>query len=152
MILIQGCTIFYIPDKFLKTRSFILKELIKNPLNLISKYKIFDNLRRSLFEILALIGIIYFSLHSWYVSGSVQYQDIINEIVVLVAIAMPFILNILNYVIFKKEGEKFQKTFAQKIGTVRGAIHQIFISIGTLPFKAYISIKSSSSHIMLQLL
>ena len=55
---------------------------------------------------------------------------------------MPFLLNILNYIIFKKEGEKFQKTFAKRIGTLRVAIYQIFISIGTLPYKAYISLKS----------
>jgi len=114
------------------------KETIKNPLNIASKYKIFDNLRRSLLEILSLIGIFYFSLKFF---GS---QNLINEILILIAIIIPFILNILNYVIFKKEGEKFQKTFAQKIGTLRGSIYQIFISIGTLPFKAYTSAKSIS--------
>ncbi len=118
------------------------KETIKNPLNIVSKYKIADNLRRSLFEILCVIGILYFSIHAWYKTGEVRYQDLINEILILIAIAIAFILNILNYVVFKKEGEKFQKTFAQKIGTVKGAVYQIFISIGTVPFKAYISAKS----------
>jgi len=112
------------------------KEIIKNPLNIISKYKIFDNLRRSLLELVTIIGIFYFSLKFWH------NQNIIDEIIVLIAIIIPFLLNILNYVIYKKEGEKFQKTFAQKIGTLKGAIYQIFITIGTLPFKAYISAKS----------
>ena len=120
------------------------KEIIENPLNNISKYKIFDNLRRSLLEVLSVIGIFFFSLHAWFINGKMQYQNLINEIVILIAISIPFILNISNYVMFKKEGEKFQKTFAKKIGTVKGAIYQIFISIGTLPFKAYISIKSIS--------
>ena len=31
----------------------------KSPLNLLSKYKIFDNLRRSLFEISIIVGLIY---------------------------------------------------------------------------------------------
>ena len=118
------------------------KEIIENPLNIVSKYKIKDNLRRSALEILAIIGIFYFSLQAWFASGKIQYQNVINEVVILIAIAIPFILNILNYVIFKKEGEKFQKTFAKKIGTIKAAVYQIFISIGTLPFKAYISIKS----------
>ena len=118
------------------------EETIKNPLNIVSKYKISDNLRRSLLEVIVTLGIFYFSLLSWFASGKMQYQNLINEIVILIAITIPFILNILNYVIFKKEGEKFQKTFAQKIGTVKGAVYQIFISLGTLPFKAYISIKS----------
>jgi len=112
------------------------KETITNPLNIISKYKIFDNLRRSILEILTLVGVFYFSLRFW------NNQNLIDEILVLIAIIIPFLLNILNYVIFKKEGEKFQKTFAQKIGTLRGAIYQIFITIGTLPYKAYISLKS----------
>ena len=118
------------------------KETIKNPLNIVSKYKIFDNLRRSLLEIISLIGIFYFSIQNCIVNYSMQYPNLINEIVILIAIVTPFILNILNYVIFKKDGEKFQKTFAQKIGTIKGAIYQIFLSLGTLPFKAYISAKS----------
>lgn len=118
------------------------KEVIENPLNEVSKYKIFDNLRRSLLEPLVFIGIIYFALTRGVTSSYSKYQNLINEIVILVGISIPFILNILNYIIFKKEGEKFQKTFAQKIGTVKGAIYQIFITIGTLPFKAYISAKS----------
>ncbi len=118
------------------------KEVIKNPLNIVSKYKISDNLRRSLLEILVVIGIFYFSLQAWFASNKMLYQNLVNEIIILIAITIPFILNIINYVIFKKEGEKFQKTFAQKIGTVRGAIYQIFLGVGTLPFKAYISIKS----------
>ena len=114
------------------------KQKVRNPLNIVSKYKIFDNLRRSLFEIFCLIGIFYFSFKFF------NTRNLVNEIVILIAIIIPFLLNILNYVIFKKEGEKFQKTFAKKVGTVRAAIYQIFITIGTLPFKAYISIKSIS--------
>ena len=112
------------------------KEQIKNPLNIVSKYKIFDNLRRSLFEIIAVIAVFYFSLEAF------SKQNLINEMIVLIAVAIPYLLNILNYVMFKKEGEKFQKTFANKIGTVKASIYQVFISIGTLPFKAYISLKS----------
>ena len=117
-------------------------EVIKNPLNIISKYKIFDNLRRSLLDIFCIIGIFYFTFLTGFAKEKIQYQNLINEAVILTAIVIPFLLNIINYVIFKKEGEKFQKTFAQKIGTVKGAIYQIFISLGTLPFKAYISIKT----------
>ncbi len=105
-------------------------EKIKNPLNIISKYKIFDNLRRSVFEILSLIGIFYF------------YKNIALEIILLIAIILPHLFNVLNYVIFKKEGEKYQKSFSSKIGTLKADIYQILISIGTLPYKAYISLIS----------
>ena len=79
------------------------RETIENPLNNISKYKIFDNLRRSLIEIIAIIGIFYFILQAWFSSGKMQYLNLINEIIILISIAIQFILNILNYVIFKKE-------------------------------------------------
>ena len=105
-------------------------EKIKNPLNVISKYKIFDNLRRSLFEILSLIGIFYFS------------RNTIVQLLILLIVAIPHILDIINYVIFKKEGEKYQKTFARKISCTKGAIYRAIIAIGTLPYKAYISIIS----------
>ena len=38
----------------------IIRWLKSKKLNLLSKYKIFDNLRRSLFEISIIIGIVYF--------------------------------------------------------------------------------------------
>ena len=105
-------------------------ETIKNPLNLVSKYKIFDNLRRSLFEILSIIGLFYFN------------KNTAIQILLLLIIAIPHILDIINYVIFKKEGEKYQKTFARKISCTKGAIYRAIIAIGTLPYKAYISIAS----------
>ena len=105
-------------------------EAIKNPLSTVSKYKILDNLRRSLFEIISLIALFYFR------------KNALIQILLLFIIVIPYILDLINYIIFKKEGEKHQKTFARKISCTKGAIYRGIIAIGTLPYKAYISILS----------
>ena len=84
---------------------------IKNPLNLLSKYKIFDNLRRSLLEISILISMLYVNIISIIIN-----KEIYPVILILTIISiLPYILEMLNYLIFKKEGEQKQKTFTPKI-------------------------------------
>ena len=106
----------------------IIKWLNSKQLNIISRYKIFDNLRRSLLEIACIICIIYFLENKTIMTLS------------LLAVAIPYILEIINYIMFRKEGEKYQKTFIHKVGTIQGAIYRLILSIGTLPYKAYMSI------------
>lgn len=101
----------------------------ENPLNLLSRYKIFDNLRRSLFEISIIISFIYLAL--------IKY----NFAILLIAIvSLPYLLEILNQIIFKKEGEIKQKTFTPKISGVKGALIRLVLTISNLPHKAYISL------------
>lgn len=59
---------------------------------------------------------------------------------------LPFILEILNVIIFKKDGEQKQNTFTPKIAGVTGAIYRAFITFGSLPYKAYVSAKSNSNN------
>lgn len=106
----------------------IIKWLNNKRLNVISRYKIFDNLRRSLLEIASIICIIYF----------LESKTIMT--ISLLAVAIPYILEIINYIMFRKEGEKYQKTFVHKIGTLQGAIYRTILAIGTLPYKAYMSL------------
>ena len=103
----------------------------KNPLNLLSRYKILDNLRRSLVEIVTLI--LFFVLSNNLVASST---------LLFLVIGFPHILEVLNYLILKKEGEKKSKTFAPKISGINGAIIRFFIEILVLPHKAYISLKA----------
>ena len=115
--------------KWLKTTS---------PLNLLSKYKIFDNLRRSLFEVSIIIAFIYVNILGIFLKQK------IFPIVLLISIItiFPFLLELLNIAIAKKEGEQKQKTFTPKISGVKGAILRGFITFGCLPYKAYMSIKA----------
>ena len=110
----------------------------QSPLNLLSKYKIFDNLRRSLLEINLIIAMIY-----CYIIGIIELKPIYLGICSMVIVAIfPFILELLNHCIFRKEGEEKQKTFTPKISGIRGAILRGVITLGCLPYKAYISGKA----------
>lgn len=107
-------------------------------LNLLSKYKIFDNLRRSLFEFSLIIGFIYANI-----IGTIYTKNIYQVILILSLILIfPYLLEILNRLVFKKEGEQKQKTFTSKISGTKGALYRSIITLGTLPTKAYISIKA----------
>lgn len=109
-----------------------------SPLNLLSKYKIFDNLRRSLLEISIIVASIFAIcvgfLNAKKISGIVIYLLLIS--------VLPFILEFLNILIFKKEGEQKQKNFTPKISGVKGVFLRAVITLGCLPYKAYISAKA----------
>ena len=111
---------------------------IKNPLNLLSKYKIFDNLRRSLLEISILISMLYVNIISIIINKKIYPVILILTIISI----LPYILEMLNYLIFKKEGEQKQKTFTPKISGLKGAILRAIITFINLPYKAYISLKA----------
>ena len=110
----------------------------KSPLNLLSKYKIFDNLRRSLFEISIITGLIYVNI----LNKIFKINIYGIESILIATLLIPFILEILNYLIGKKEGEEEQKTFTPQITGLKSTILRGFITIGCLPHKAYISIKA----------
>ena len=108
---------------------------IQNPLNCLSKYKIFDNLRRSLIEIMVIISFILFV-----VLGKVYQFEIYPFIIIsILAVVMPYILEIFNTMLEKKEGEHKQKRFSPRISGYKGIGLRILISIGVLPYKAYVS-------------
>ena len=112
-------------------------EIKQNYLNKLSKFKIFDNLRRSLIESSALFLILFcmlvrtiFNVNTW-----------IYTSIAIVSILIPTILDLINEVVFKKEVER-QKNFMPNITGIKGSILRGIIQIGTLPHKAYISICS----------
>ena len=110
----------------------------KSPFNLLSKYKIFDNLRRSLLEISIIIAMVYCN-----VIGILYHKKIHMIIFILSLIAiMPFILELINSLLFKKEGEQKQKTFTPKISGVKGTFLRGILTLGCLPYKAYVSLKA----------
>ena len=110
----------------------------KSPLNILSKYKIFDNLRRSLFEISIIVALIYINI-----IGKVFNINIlgINIILILIEI-IPFILELINYLFGKREGEEKQTTFTPKISGLKGIFTRTIITLGCLPYKAYASLKA----------
>ena len=108
-------------------------EIETNPLNLISKYKILDNLVRSLFSPMILIGFIYILL-----------IDVIYEvkiwpymIILWISLLVPMIIQIMNRIIIKQDGEVPQKTFEKQIGVIKGNFVRGVLAIAILPDKAY---------------
>ena len=110
----------------------------QNPLSLLSKYKIFDNLRRSLLEISIIIAILYCT-----VLGILEAKTMYLGIgMMLIVSIFPYLLELLNYGVFRKEGEEKQKTFTPKISGIKGSLLRAIITLGCLPYKAYVSAKA----------
>lgn len=114
----------------------IISWLNKNSeLNLLSKYKIFDNLRRSLLEISIIVSLLYTSLVGIFTTNKIA----LTITSLLIVCIFPFILEVLNILIFKKEGEQKQKSFTPKVSGIMGAFFRAILTLGCLPYKAYIS-------------
>ena len=114
----------------------------KNPLNTLSKYKIFDNLRRSLVPIVAFIGIILSAFLKLFFN--VKVWEIVT--ICLISIAFSSILDILNFIIFK-EGKDSRFIYAHKslvsnISSIKASILRGFLEISFLPHKTYINLSS----------
>ena len=116
----------------------IIKWLKNKKLNLLSKYKIIDNLRRSLLEISEILAIVYFSLMNKFFNN----LEIVPLTSIFIIVVFPYFLEILNNIIFKREGEQTQKAFTPKLEGYLGAIYRGGITTIVLPFKAWISFKS----------
>ncbi len=110
----------------------------KSELNLLSKYKIFDNLRRSLFEISILASLIYLNILR--ITFKINILGI-DTLLILIELT-PYILEIFNYIIAKKEGEEKQKTFTPQISGLKGIFLRAIITLGCVPYKAYSALKA----------
>jgi len=104
-----------------------------NPLNKLSKYKIFDNLIRSIYPISVILSFIYLIL-----LNKIYSAPILTLLIVLFSsICISLILDIINKVVYRKEGKKIQKSFEPSINLFLASIIRTFINIATLPDKAY---------------
>lgn len=108
------------------------EETIKNPINKLSKYKILDNLRRSIIGlfilILLLVGI---------------YTNKFGIILIsIMAITINLILEGINKIIYRKDGEKFKKSFVKTVNGWKGIIIKFILDIGFFPTKTYVETKA----------
>ena len=101
---------------------------LKSRLNLLSKFKILDNLRRSLFETASIVLLIW--------SICTKLNSLVG--ISLGIILYPFLLEIFNLAFSRKEGEKKQKTFTPHIVGFKGTIYRAILTLGCVPYKAYI--------------
>ncbi|MGN1269524.1 MAG: GH36-type glycosyl hydrolase domain-containing protein [Clostridia bacterium] len=110
----------------------------QNPLTLLSKYKIFDNLIRSLQEATIMLSIIYISIFD------LIYKIKIAPIITLLIVSaiIPSILEILNRILLKKDQESAQKTYTKTIAGVKASLTRAFLTLASLPDKAYFSLNA----------
>ena len=107
-----------------------------NPLNILSRFKILDNLRRSLITVTVAILLV--------ISTILEILNIPNTAIFLIAIislVSSTILDIINYIIFKKninaEFISAHKNILKSISGIKASIIRGFLEITLLPSKAY---------------
>ena len=118
----------------------ILKWIKNRKLNLLSKYKIIDNILRSKLETSTLATLIILIIEK--ITNEINIWPII--LLLFFGITIPYFLEIINKIIFKKEGEIKQKTFEKNQTTIKNCIIKILLSLATLPDKAYMSINAEA--------
>ena len=112
--------------------------LKNNVLNTLSKFKILDNLRRSILEISVVLNIIIVLVFKYITNNNLLLPIWIS----LISIIFPSIIDYINYIIFKQEGIKKQKSFIKTISGLQGSLLRAVISLSVLPHKAYISLNA----------
>lgn len=116
----------------------IIKWIKNSRMNLLSKFKIIDNLRRSLLDITAFLNIIFLLLLKSFIEIKIGFALSIS----ILSIIIPTILDYINYVVFKQDGIKKQKSFSKSIGGLQASFLKAIIEISVLPYKAYICLNA----------
>lgn len=110
----------------------ILSWIIKDRLNILSKYKIIDNINRSFSEI-CVVFLFFINL---------LLQSKIVTTMAIVSIIIPYILDFINKILYKKNGQFNQKKYYKEINGFGGIILKILIDISLIPDKAFLSINA----------
>ncbi len=114
----------------------------KNPLNTLSRYKILDNLRRSLIPVSVLLGICLWELLKLF--KGINVCGIIA--ICLIAYTFSSILDILNYIVFKKGKDKrfiyAYKSLVPTITSIKASVLRGALEICFLPNKMYFSLNA----------
>lgn len=107
-----------------------------NPLNTLSKFKILDNLRRSLITVTVALLLLVSSILK-----ILNLPSAVIAILALIALEAPTILDIINYIIFRKnvnsEFISAHKNILKSISGIKASIIRGFLELAVLPSKAY---------------
>lgn len=105
----------------------------KSGLNLLSRWKIFDNLRREFLDVLAFLLLI----TSMFIPGNTFMYSVIVTFVVM---NFGYILSTLDLIIFGKNAVRKQKQYIPVIYGLRANLLKMVYNVITLPYKAYITL------------
>lgn len=106
-----------------------------NPLGFLCRYKILDNLFRSLNKVVSLIGLILLCIFS--VMSNAKVWLVVTAFIL--SLIIPTIVDLFNRIIFRKEAEEKQKNFAKTVPSTWASIVRGAITLATLPYKVYLS-------------
>ena len=110
---------------------------INNPIGELGKFKILDNLRRSLLEITQVISLgILFVIRN---SNFLRFY-----LIIFLSIFIDLIIELINTIIFKKEGVKKQASFENKLPGLKLTLVRSIINFSTIIYRAIISLKAIS--------
>ena len=108
---------------------------INNPIGELGKFKIIDNLRRSLLEITQIISLIIILFANS--SNSINLY-----LIIFLSIFIDLSLELLNTIIFKKEGVVKQASFENKLPGLKLSVVRSVINFSSIIYKAIISLKA----------
>ena len=115
------------------------KEIKKeNPLNTLSRYKITDNLIRALTPIMTLLSFLYIFVFHFFL----PIKTAGTLLLLTISLLMPTLLDWINRIIYRKEGQSYQKTFYERIPSWVASMERGILTIMALPDKAIYSLKS----------
>ena len=108
---------------------------INNPIGELGKFKILDNLRRSLLEITQVISLIILLFVN-------TPNKICFYLIIFLSIFIDLGIDLLNTIIFKKEGVKKQSSFENKLPGLKLSLVRSVINFSSIIYKAIISLKA----------
>ncbi len=105
------------------------KKVVKNPLSLLSKWKIFDNLRRSLVP----VAILFLFLYGWAVSSTPMFWTTILMVIIL----LPAVINLVWVLFAKPQDVIFTQHLIYSIKSASNQFVLHIIELACLPFEVY---------------
>lgn len=111
---------------------------VNNPISELDKFKIIDNLRRSLLGIMQVLSLTFILIIN--LLSNIKINGIL--IVLLLSIFIDFIIEVINNIIYKKEGVKKQESFSNDLGAITGVFLKSIINLINLPFRSYSYLKA----------
>ena len=105
------------------------KKILRNPISLLSKWKIFDNIRRSLVPIALLLLLMY----GW----TLSVVPLFWTAAVVIIIFLPSIINLLWTLFTKPKDVEFSQHFKYAVKMASDQFFQHLIELACLPFEAF---------------
>lgn len=93
-------------------------------------------MRRSIIEEFAILNLIFLVLAKYFFGAKIAF----GVVATVISIIAPSIIEVVNYIVFRKENIKRQKSFTKCINGFRACFYRAMINMMELPTKAYISL------------